>query len=161
MNDKNNEVNLAPVLTAAEVEQAITRNLPPVDHHGEKVESVGPNSLRMRLPFSEDFVGTEPWGRGADGGGGKVFSGPVVMGFADTAMYCCVLAALGWEVIPVMVNININFVSPAPARDLIAEAKIIRRGGRLYYLECWINAKGGAEPCAHVTSTYRVARRTG
>lgn len=145
-----------PALTAQEAEQTITRNLPPVDHHGETVEAVGPDSIRLRLPFNRDFVGTEPW----QDGGGLVFSGPMVMGFADTAMYCCVMAAMGNDVIPVMVNFNINFIRAADACDLLAEARIVRRGGRIHYLECWLTSDGAAEPCAHITSTYRVASRT-
>ena len=66
---------------------------------------------------------------------------------------------MGRGVIPVMVNFNINFVRPAQARDLIAEARIVRRGGRLHYLECWLTSDRDAEPCAHITSTYRVSRR--
>jgi acyl-coenzyme A thioesterase PaaI-like protein len=155
MNKSSDTDGPRPSLTAEETGRTIIRNLPPVDHHGEIVEAVGPNSVRLRLPFEPKFVGTEPWGDGDE----KVFSGPMVMGFADTAMYCCVMAAMGLEVIPVMVNININFVLPAAARDLIAEARIIRRGGRLHYLECWITADGAAAACAHITSTYRVARR--
>jgi acyl-coenzyme A thioesterase PaaI-like protein len=82
-----------------------------------------------------------------------------VMGFADTAMYCCVMAAMGAGVIPVMANLNITFLRPARAADLIAEARIVRRGGRLHYLECWLTSDGEAEPCAHITSTYRVSKR--
>lgn len=144
-----------PALTPKEAERTIVENLPPVDHHGEIVEAVGPDSIRVRLPFDPRFVGTEPWQNGS----GQVFSGPMVMGFADTAMYCCVMAAMGWGVIPVMVNFNINFVRPAQARDLIADARIVRRGGRLHYLECWLTSDGDPDPCAHITSTYRVSRR--
>lgn len=153
--DKQIPGNEAPVLTPKEAENTITRNLPPVDHHGEVVEAVGPNALRIRLPFKQEFMGTEPW----QDGSGEVFSGPMVMGFADTAMYCCVMAALGTDVIPVMVNLNITFLRPARSRDLIAEARIVRRGGRLHYLECWLTSEGDSAPCAHVTSTYRVSRR--
>jgi acyl-coenzyme A thioesterase PaaI-like protein len=142
-------------LTAAETERTITTNLPPIDHHGEIVEMVGADSIRIRLPFKPDYVGAEPW----QDGGGQVFSGPMLMGFADTAMYCCVMAAMGLGVIPVMVNLNISFLRPVRAADLIAEARIVRRGGRLHYLECWLRSDGTAEPCAHVTSTYRVSRR--
>jgi acyl-coenzyme A thioesterase PaaI-like protein len=142
-------------LTALEAEQTITVNLPPVDHHGEVVERVGGDSIRIRLPYHPDFMGAEPW----QNGGGRVFSGPTVMGFADTAMYCCVMAALGHGVIPVMANLNITFLQPAAAADLIAEARIVRRGRRLYYLECWLTSAGQDEPCAHVTSTYRIAAR--
>jgi acyl-coenzyme A thioesterase PaaI-like protein len=142
-------------LTVEQAERTITTNLPPVDHHGEIVEAVGSDSIMIRLPFKPDYVGAEPW----QDGSGQVFSGPMVMGFADTAMYCCVMAALGFGVIPVMVNLNITFLRPAHATDLIAEARIVRRGGRLHYLECWLRSDGVAEPCAHVTSTYRVSRR--
>jgi acyl-coenzyme A thioesterase PaaI-like protein len=146
---------IGPALTAEETERTIVRNLPVVDHHGEIVEEVGRNSIRVRLPYRQEFMGAEPWQDGA----GQVFSGPMVMGFADTTMYCCVMAAMGMNVIPVMANFNITFLRPAKARDLVAEARIIRRGGRLHYLECWLTSEGEPEPCAHVTSTYRVSRR--
>ncbi|MFB9270086.1 hypothetical protein ACFFWD_44375 [Bradyrhizobium erythrophlei] len=71
-----------PRLNAGEVEQAIVRNLPSIDHHGEIVESVGSNSIRVRLPYRQAFMGAELW---QDGTGG-VFSGPMVMGLADTTM---------------------------------------------------------------------------
>ena len=145
----------APVLDCREVERIIVVNLPPIDHHSEVVEAVGPNCLRARLPLNPDFMGTEPW----QDGSGNVFSGPTVMGFADTAMYCCVMAAMGWDVIPVMINLNITFIRPARECDLIAEARIVRRGARLFYLECWLTSEGDPEPCAHATSTYRVKRR--
>ncbi|PZS27652.1 MAG: thioesterase [Pseudonocardiales bacterium] len=148
--------DVIPVLSAEAAQQTITINLPPIDHHGEVVENVGPNSIRVRLPYKADFMGAEPW----QDGSGQVFSGPMVMGFADTAMYCCVMAALGSDVIPVMTNLNITFLRPAQATDLIAEARIVRRGSRLHYLECWLASDGDHQPCAHITSTYRVAKRT-
>ena len=100
-------------------------------------------------------MGAEPW----QDDSGFVFSGPMVMGLADTAMYGCVMAALGADVIPVMANLNITFLRPARACDLVAEARIVRRGRRLHYLECWLTSDGDAEPCAHITSTYRVSAR--
>lgn len=146
---------VAPRLNAGQVEQAIVRNLPSVDHHSEIVESVGQNSIRVRLPYKQEFIGTELW---QDGSGGE-FSGPMVMGLADTTMYGCVLAAQGADVIPVMATFNIY---------LSAAGKSLRldRGGadraprrRLHYLECWQISDGEPEPCAHITSTYRVAAR--
>ena len=145
----------ARVLSAREAEQSITTNLPPIDHHGEIVESVGNDAIKVRLPYRPEFMGAEPW----QDGSGRVFSGPMVMGFADTAMYCCVMAALGTGVIPVMANLSITFLRPAKAADLIANARIVRRGGRLHYLECWLTSDGEPSPCAHITSTYRVSNR--
>lgn len=157
MDETTSRKDVKPALTAREAERTIVQNLPPIDHHGEVVEAVGPGSIRVRLPFKSAFVGAEPW----QDGSGQVFSGPMVMGFADTAMYCCVMAAMGTGVIPVMVNYNITFLRPTQACDLIAEARIVRQGGRLHYLECWLTSDGEAEPCAHITSTYRVSRRDG
>ena len=65
-----------------------------------------------------------------------------MMGFADTAMYACVMAAMGWGVIPVMVAYSITFLRPAQDTDLVAQARIVRRGGRLHYLECWLTSDG-------------------
>jgi deazaflavin-dependent oxidoreductase (nitroreductase family) len=76
-------------------------------------------------------------------------------------MSVCVMAALGWGAIPVMTNLNITFLRPARAADLIARARIVRRGARLFYLECWLSSDGDEQPCAHITSTYRVARNGG
>lgn len=155
MIDSSSSEHPEPTLTAEQTRQTIIENLPPIDYHNEVVEEVAPNTIRVRLPFNADFVGTEPW----QDGSGKVFSGPMVMGFADPAMYCCLMAALGIDVIPVMVNLNIAFIRPARACGLIAEARTVRRGGRLHYLECWLTSEGDDEPCAHITSTYRVSKR--
>jgi len=146
---------VVPALSVKEAERMIVKNLPPIDHHGEVVEHVGENSIRVRLPYKPQFMGTEPW----QDGSGRVFSGPMVMGFADTAMYCCVMAAMGADVIPVKANLNITFLRPARASDLVAQARIVRQGGRLHYLECWLTSDGETDPCAHITSTYRVSRR--
>ena len=88
MNEQITSDEMAPALTASEAEHMIVKNLPPVDHHGEKVEHVDGNSIRVRLPYNSAFMGAESW----QDGSGQVFSGPMVMGFADTAMYYCVMA---------------------------------------------------------------------
>ncbi len=155
MTDSISAGDPGPALTAAEAERMIVKNLPAIDHHREVVEKVASSSIRVRLPFRPEFMGTEPW----QDGEGTVFSGPMVMGFADTAMHCCVMVAMGADVIPVMSNLNITFLRPARAADLIAEARIVRRGVRLHYLECWLTSEGDQDPCAHITSTYRVSRR--
>jgi uncharacterized protein (TIGR00369 family) len=145
-----------PTLTARQVQSAIIAGLPPVDYHGEVIETVGPNTARLRLPFKSEYLGAELWQHGS----GRVFSGPMVMALADLAMVCCTQAALGGGVIAVMVNFNVTFLEPARAADLIADVRLVRRGGRLCYLECSLNSEGETRPCAHVTSTYRVSRLT-
>lgn len=143
-----------PTLTVRQVQSTMIAGLPPIDYHDEVIESVGPNTLRLRLPFKSEYLGAELW----QDGSGRVFSGPMVMAVADTAMAACIQAAFGGGIIAVMVNFNVTFLSPARAADLIADVRLVRRGGRLCYLECSLNSEGETHPCAHVTSTYRVSR---
>jgi acyl-coenzyme A thioesterase PaaI-like protein len=76
------------------------------------------------------------------------------MGFADTAMYACMHAVLGADVVAVMSNLMITFIRPARASDLIADARLIRRGRSLAYLEVYLYSDGSADPVAHATSTF-------
>jgi hypothetical protein len=61
MDDRTKSDDVAPALSAKEAEQMIIKNLPKIDHHGELVESVGRNSIRVRLPYNTEFMGAEPW----------------------------------------------------------------------------------------------------
>ena len=79
-----------PTLTVSQVQSNMIAGLPPIDYHDEVIESVGPNTLRLRLPFKSEYLGAELW----QDGSGHVFSGPMVMAVADTAMAACVQARL-------------------------------------------------------------------
>ncbi len=142
-------------LSELELKDILLKNLPAIDQHNEVVEHVGPGEIRLRLPFRKEYLGADVLGNT----GGVVYSGPMVMGFADTAMYGCIHAALRREVIPVIVTLTITFLSPAAEADLIAEARIIRRGKRLVYLEAYLYSEGNKEPMGHVTSTYAIRFR--
>lgn len=137
-------------LTESELKEVLVKNLPAIDQHDEIIERISHGEVRLRLPFRKEYLGAEAWGNT----GGVVYSGPMVMGLADTAMYACIHAALGRDVIPVIVTLTITFLRPAAAADLIAEARIIRQGKRLAYLETYLYSEGDAEPIGHVTSTY-------
>ncbi len=142
-------------LTEAEVKALIVSNLPPVDQHDEIVEAVGEGWVRLRLPFRQDYLGADPWLSAS----GVVFSGPQVMGFADTVMYSCVHGTLGRDVISVMVNVMMTFLRPAKAADLIGHGRLIRSGKRHVYVEAYLYSEGDPEPIAHVTSTHSMVAR--
>lgn len=144
-----------PVLSETEIKALIVANLPSVDQHDEIVEAVGEGWVRIRLPFHQDYLGTDPWLATDEG----VFSGPMVMGFADTVMYSCIHAMLGRDVIAVMVNLMVTFLRPAKAVDIIGKGHLIRRGKRLAYAEAYLYSEGDTEPIAHVTSTYSIVAR--
>jgi acyl-coenzyme A thioesterase PaaI-like protein len=142
-------------MTGSELKELLVKYLPSIDDHGEVVEEIGEGRVRIRLPFREEYMGEDVWGKSGSG----VFSGPVTMGLADTSMYGCILTAFGEGVIPVIVTFTINFLSPVKAADLIAESRIIRQGKNLVYLETYLYSDGGDKPVAHITSTYAVRDR--
>jgi acyl-coenzyme A thioesterase PaaI-like protein len=142
-------------MTELELKDVISKNLPAIDQHGEVVERVGLGEVRLRLPFRKEYLGADVWGNTGD----AVYSGPMVMGFADTAMYSCIHTALECGVVPVIATLTITFLRPAATADLIAEARIIRRGKRLVYLETYLYSEGEVEPIGHATSTYAVRFR--
>ena len=75
-------------LSPPEVLALLKRNLPIEDQRGEIIEEIGASHLRMRLPVVPEYLSHDlPLGSGQ-----TVLSGPIAMGFADTAMYACVHA---------------------------------------------------------------------
>ena len=135
-------------LTPEEV-QAALRKLPVIDHHDEVVEHVGDGQLRMKLPFRREYMGRDVWKHGE----GYVYSGPMVLGFADTAMYACIVGTFGGKVLGIVQTMTTNFLRPAKEADLIAHVKILRRGKRSIYLETFLFSDGDTDPVAHVTAT--------
>lgn len=142
-------------LSIAEVKQLLVTNLPPSDQHNEIVEAVGKGSLRMRLPFTPAYLGADIWQHT----GARVFSGPMTLGFAETAMFACVHGTLGRYLIAVTTNLTATFLRPAPAADLIAEARLVRAGKRHVYVETSLYSDGEPNPIAHVTATYALVRK--
>ena len=53
------------------------------------------------------------------------------MALGDFAMYLAVLSAIGWVPLAVTTNLSINFLRKPPARDLIAEARLLKLGKQL------------------------------
>jgi uncharacterized protein (TIGR00369 family) len=137
-------------LSCEDLGDIVVEKLPPVDHNGEIGESISKSSIRLRMPFRPEYIGQDIWQHSGQG----VFSGPKVMGLADTSMYVCMHAALGRNVVAVLSNLIITFLRPALAKDLIAEAKVIRVGRRLAYLETYLYSDGSDEPIAHATSSF-------
>ena len=79
-----------------------------------------------------------------------------MMAVADFTMYVAVLSAVGWVPLAVTTNLNINFLKKPGARDLLAEAKLIKLGKRLAVGEVALRSDGDDELVAHVTSTYSI-----
>lgn len=137
-------------LTPSQLSSLLTANLPRVDHRNEVVEEVGGDFVRMRLPVRGEFLSVPK------GSGQAILSGPITMGFADTALYACVHAFYGVDVIAVIVTFNVTFLRIASDSDLIAVARLMRRGRSLAFVEAELFSGLASAPCARVTATYSV-----
>ena len=82
-----------------------------------------------------------------------------MMSLGDFAMYVAVLSAIGWVPLAVTTNLTINFLKRPAARDLLAEARLIKLGKRLAVGEIAIRSDGEDDLVAHVTSTYSIPSR--
>jgi uncharacterized protein (TIGR00369 family) len=87
---------------------------------------------------------------------GGTLSGPTMMSLADTAVYALVFASVGLEPLAVTTNLSINFLRKPKPADLLAEARMLKRGRALLVADVVIRSDGEAEPCAHAVVTYSI-----
>jgi uncharacterized protein (TIGR00369 family) len=138
---------LAPAMNAEEIATLLHEVFPQAFYPGcgLTIERVEYANIRVRRHFQEDHI--RP---------GGTISGPTMMELADFAMYVAVFSAVGPQPLAVTTNLNINFLRKPGKGDLIAEARLMKVGKRLAVGEVTIYSEGGAEPVAHVTSTYSI-----
>jgi uncharacterized protein (TIGR00369 family) len=134
-----------PRMTADEIEQFLTDHFPAAKGFA-RIEAIdtGARTIRLSVPYRDEFL--RP--------GGTV-SGPTLMTLADTALYFLLLAELG-PIQLVTQNLNIHFLRRPAARDLVAEARMLRLGKRSAVGDVMIFVDGEPAPVAHATVTYAV-----
>ena len=111
-----------------------------------EIESVGPETTRVRMRLSEHNTRH-----------GGTISGPAMFTLADFSIYVALIGRLGPPAIPsVTSNLNITFLTRPPARDVIAETRLVRVGRRLAYAEVALYSDGSSEIIAHATGTYAI-----
>jgi acyl-coenzyme A thioesterase PaaI-like protein len=139
-------------MTPAELSALLIRNLPAVDHRGEIVEEISSDFVRLRLPIISDYLSHDL----PPGSDQVVLSGPVTIGFAETAMYAAVHVVYGAQVLATTLSLNISFLRLAGTADLTARARVLRRGRAIAFVEAHLYSGDTSEPCAHVTASYAV-----
>lgn len=134
-----------PAITKEELDVLIREGVPLVGSFGVLIDSLGAGTIRLRLPYKDDFV--RP--------GGTV-TGPAMFGLADVALYGAVLSLIGRVELAVTTSMTINFLRRPPPVAIIADARILKMGKRLAYGEILIFSEGDPEPVAHATGTYSI-----
>src|SRR5437762_12169402 len=134
-------------MSVAELEKFLHVEFPQVFGGGDiSIESADGTSCLLRQRYNDRML--RP--------GGTV-SGPTLMALADFAMFVVLLSAIGPVGLAVTTNLNINFLSKAPAgHDVIADARLMKLGKRLAVGEITLTSAASAEPVAHVTATYSI-----
>jgi uncharacterized protein (TIGR00369 family) len=89
---------------------------------------------------------------------GGTVAGPTLMALADAAVYL----ALQMEPAPMLdavtSQLTIHFLRRPAARDVVADARILRLGRTLAVGEALLYSDGDSEPVAHATVTYALPR---
>jgi uncharacterized protein (TIGR00369 family) len=136
-----------PALTRKELLERLRIEFPDTGHAvGDfEIEELWRGGCRLRRRY--DKRGLRP---------GGTLSGATMMALGDFAMYLAVLSAIGWVPLAVTTNLTINFLKKPAARDLLAQARLIKLGKRLAVGEIEIHSDGDDDLVAHVTSTYSI-----
>ncbi len=132
-----------------ELQELLEAILPAIDRHGVVVEEAQDQDVRLRFPFTASLLGP-----------GDIFSGPALLGFADTAMFAAILAATGGQSLGLAATMSTTFLRPMPAADTIAIARVIRKGRRMAHAEAWLFDHTPVEPVLHATASYTLRPRS-
>jgi len=135
-------------MTEDELQGLIEAILPPIDHHGVVVEEAQDQDVRLRFPFKPALIGP-----------GDIFSGPALLGFADTAIFAAILAASGGQSLGMVAAMTTTFLRPMPATDVVAIARVIRKGRRMAHTEAWLFDHTPVEAVLHATASCVLTAR--
>ena len=112
-----------------------------------RVEQVGLDGVRMRLPYDDGQL--RP---------GGTLSGPTLMALADGAAWLVTLSRIGPVALAVTSSLTISFLSKPAPTDLLAHATLLRLGRRqsVSGVRLWSEGGDPDEPVAHATVTYAI-----
>ena len=132
-------------ISLSELLELVDEQLPFARENGFVLEDLGEGAATVRAPYDRKFL--RP---------GDTIAGPVMMGLADYGIYAALLSEIGVVPLAVTTSLHINFLSRPGPSDLIAKARIMKRGKRLAVGEVEIYSDGEDALVAHVTATYSI-----
>ena len=105
-------------MDTATLERLLTRWLPPVDRHGFRVLEIGPQAVTLEVDVPDSWLSHDL----PHGIPNPIVSGPMMMGFADTALYAAIHAHYGSDVIARLHQPHVTAPGTASAGPLRADA---------------------------------------
>ena len=110
-----------------------------------RIEEVGAEGVRIRLPFSDKIA--RP---------GGVVIGQAMMAMADTVMVLAICEKLGRFATLATISQTTNFLRAAVQQDVIGVARAVKVGRTTAFGEVAIFVEGRDEPIAQVLCTFAV-----
>lgn len=134
-----------PLITVSEFRQLLDEMHPFANVLGVEIIDIEYAKAKLRLPPNSSNQRL-----------GGIIAGPMLMGLADLALYAAMVGATGVAEC-VTASLTINFLRPAPAGGIIANAKILKIG-RMSAGEVLLLPESGGEPVAQVVSTWSLPK---
>ena len=125
-----------------ELARLLRARLPARDFHDLQVDDAADQDVRLWFPFAPDFAGP-----------GGIFSGPALLGMADTAMFAAAQARLGAAKVAPVSTTTTTFLRPAQLEDVVALARVVRAGRTLLHVEAWLFNHMPVDAILHATAT--------
>ena len=131
--------------TRREIIEAFIPNSPHAAALGIRLASIGTDEAVLEMPFKDELATI-----------GDVVHGGAVSALIDTAAMAVAWASDEVPESPAgsTVALSVNFASAARSADLRAEARVVKRGGRLSFCEVSVTDPAG-NLVAHGIATYR------
>jgi uncharacterized protein (TIGR00369 family) len=135
-----------PVLAVAAADAILAENFAPwVLASGIRAEAVGPETVTLRIPFSNQLCRV-----------GGIVCGQALLTGADSAMVIALSAASGAFKPCTTVDLTINYMRPVTKADALLEARVMRLGKTLAFCTCEVREASVAKPAAFSTGTYAI-----
>lgn len=134
------------VLSGAELMRQFLPTSPYIGHLGIQLKLMQPDFVQLLLPFTEALVTTD-----------TIVHGGAIASLIDTA---AAVAAWSNTEVPakirgVTVNLTVTYLAVASKEDLLAIARVLRRGRNLVYLDVEVMSAAGSA-IARGLVTYRI-----
>jgi uncharacterized protein (TIGR00369 family) len=114
---------------------------------GAQAVEIGAGTAAIRLDVRPEFLRA----------GGSV-AGPIVMAIADIAMYAAIIGIHPDGARAVTSDMTMHFLRRPVGATLLAQARIIRRGRRVFVCAVDVFVAGDSESVCHVVGSYTLPR---
>ncbi len=138
-------------MRGAELIAEFLKHSPFVRHLGIELREIEDDRVVLALPFREDVVTI-----------GDVVHGGAISTLADTAAMAASWSAIEFGDEPprgTTVGLTVDFLSAGRGADLLAEAKVLRRGSSLCFCEVAVRPGASGDLVATGLVTYKLGSR--